>query len=358
MRHFVFAFIAVLISSSAFAQHETSLESEQPLKVAVRVNAPFVIEHGNQQYKGLAVQLWQDIADRLNVTYELHPLPLEEVITGVERGDYDLGLGALTITSARESRLDFSQPFINGGLAIAVPVNNESTWWAMTKRFVSFDFLYIIMILSLVLFLAGALVWYFERKENPDEFSEQPLKGLGAGFWWAAVTMTTVGYGDKSPRSLGGRAVSLIWMFTCVIIISSFTASIASSLTVAKFQSKVSSVEDLGNARVATIGVSATARWLDDKNIGYESVTDLNTALAKLNRGQLDAVVYDEPIIRYQIRTQSYNNVRVLPDRVLSQDYGFVLPQGSALRESINRELLAIIQTETWRQELNRYLGQ
>ena len=69
-------------------------------------------------------------------------------------------------------------------------------------------------------------------------------------------------------------------------------------------------------------------------------------------------MVYDEPIIRYLIRTQSYNNVRVLPERVISQDYGFVLPQGSPLRESINRELLAIIQTEAWRQERSRYLGQ
>ncbi|MGO2102628.1 MAG: ion channel [Psychroflexus halocasei] len=44
--------------------------------------------------------------------------------------------------------------------------------------------------------------------------------------------MTTVGYGDKSPLSLGGRIVGLIWMFMAVIILSSLTAGIASALTV------------------------------------------------------------------------------------------------------------------------------
>ena len=50
----------------------------------------------------------------------------------------------------------------------------------MTKRFVSFDFLYIIMILSLVLFVAGALVG-IERKENTKS-SLTSLYGLGSGF--------------------------------------------------------------------------------------------------------------------------------------------------------------------------------
>ena len=64
MRHFVFAFIALLITSPVFAQQQAAAQPEEPLQIAVRVNAPFVIEQSNQQYQGLAIQLWQDIADR------------------------------------------------------------------------------------------------------------------------------------------------------------------------------------------------------------------------------------------------------------------------------------------------------
>lgn len=335
--------------------------NDPSLKVAVRVNAPFIMSSGdpaNGEYNGLAMQLWQDIAGDLGRPYSLHPMPLNQLLTEVEAGNYDIGIGALTITAQREETLDFTQPFHNAGLAIAVPSNNTSTWWAVTKRFVSLEFLQVIVILAGILFIAGALVWLFERRQNPDEFSAHPIKGLGSGFWWAAVTMTTVGYGDKSPRSVGGRIVSLIWMFTCVIIISSFTASIASSLTVSQFQSKVTSQADLPNARVATIKNSATARWLEQQNIGFQGFNDLSQALTQLDQGSLDAVVYDEPILRYSMRSNAINNVRLLPDRVLPQDYGFVLPQGSELREPLNRELLRRIQSQAWRQSLQRYLGQ
>lgn len=356
MNHRLTFFLVVVAStlflSSAKAQQSTS----EPLKVAVRVNAPFVMKKDGG-YHGLAMNLWQDIATDLGRPYELYPLPLEQLLDEVAKGHYDIGIGALTITAPRESMLDFTQPFHNAGLAIAVPANHTPTWWAVTKRFFSVEFLKVVLVLGGVLFLAGALVWLFERRKNSEEFSAQPLSGLGAGFWWAAVTMTTVGYGDKSPRSFGGRVISLVWMFTCVIIISSFTASIASSLTVSQFQSKVSSVSDLPSVRVATLSNSATAAWLAQQNIGFEGFTDLTKALDKLNAGKIDAVIYDEPILRYLMRSQSMSNLRLLPERVLPQDYGFVLPQGSHLREPINRELLRIIQTQSWRDSVANYLG-
>ena len=48
----------------------------------------------------------------------------------------------------------------------------------------------------------------------------------------------------------------------------------------------------------------------------------------------------------------------MLPQTFDRQDYGFALPQGSALREPINRALLAIIAEPEWNQTLTRYLGE
>ncbi len=52
-------------------------------------------------------------------------------------------------------------------------------------------------------------------------------------FWWAIVTMTTVGYGDFSPVSQGGRLFSVLVMFAGISLISMLTATI-SSIFVAK----------------------------------------------------------------------------------------------------------------------------
>ncbi len=46
--------------------------------------------------------------------------------------------------------------------------------------------------------------------------------------WWALVTITTVGYGDVVPHTHLGRVVGMILMFSGVVLVSLFTATIAS----------------------------------------------------------------------------------------------------------------------------------
>jgi ABC-type amino acid transport substrate-binding protein len=346
------------LSGSASAQSEltSSAEATAPLKVAVRVSPPFVTQDEQGRYQGLTIALWENIADANNYEFEYHPVGLDELITGVAERSYDLGLGAISVTADRERQIDFTLPFYNAGLGIAVPAAEEASWWTLTKRFVSFEFLTVLLALSGILLLAGWFVWLAERKHNPEEFSDTSVRGIGAGFWWAAVTMTTVGYGDKSPRSLAGRVVGLIWMFTSVIIISSFTASITSALTVNKLSTRVQSKDDLAQVRVASVPNSYSAYWLNRENIGYQQYTTLSEALQAVQAGKADAVVYDAPLLKFQLR-KDYAGLSVLPEVFAPQDYAIVLPEADAKREQINRALLRYVRSAEWRQAVNQYLG-
>jgi voltage-gated potassium channel len=71
------------------------------------------------------------------------------------------------------------------------------------------------ILIILVLISAGALA-YFE-----------PSIGYVDALWWSIVTMTTVGYGDISPATAGGRIVAGVIMFIGIGIIGTFTATIA-----------------------------------------------------------------------------------------------------------------------------------
>jgi hypothetical protein len=104
------------------------------------------------------------------------------------------------------------------------------------------------LISSHVLLYAGSLLGLFigcrdgdlacGTQRNRNNF-RSGLRGIGDGLWWSAVTMTAVGYGDSTPRTLLGRALAIIWMFASVTLLAFFTAGITSSLTVEHLASKV-----------------------------------------------------------------------------------------------------------------------
>ncbi len=328
----------------------------ETLVVGTREAPPFAIKNADGSWSGLSIDLWNRVAEEIGVTTEWQEMGAPEtLLDGVADGSLDASIAAITVTADRAKHVDFSQPFYNSGLGIVVPAAGESGWWHTISAFFSTDFLKVIAALALVLLAAGFGVWFFERKTNREQFGGRPAHGLGSAFWWSAVTMTTVGYGDKSPQTLGGRLIALVWMFTSVIIISSFTAQIASSLTVNRIQTDIKSVSDLNRFTVATVRESAAATWADHARIRTIETEDIESALTAVAEGQAAACVYDEPILRYYLR--DHPELTILPNSFERRDYAIALPMGSERRKAINIALLEFIQGSTWTQLETRYLG-
>lgn len=80
---------------------------------------------------------------------------------------------------------------------------------------------YVLALVAVVLFL-GAGGFYFEEHGR-----NAAVHSFGDGLWWAIVTMTTVGYGDISPVTTGGRLVGAVLMISGISALGLFTASIA-----------------------------------------------------------------------------------------------------------------------------------
>ncbi|MGB8635269.1 MAG: ion channel, partial [Rhodanobacteraceae bacterium] len=242
-------------------------------------------------------------------------------------------------------------------LGVAVRKQGGSGWLAVVQALVSPAFLKVIGLLVLLLLAVGVLVWALERRGNPDEFGGSHRQGIFSGFWWAMVTMTTVGYGDTAPRSVPGRILGMVWMLAALIVVSFFTASITSALTVGKLNSQISSARDLGKVRIASIAGSTSGNWLERNHHRYRKAESLDAALAELDAGKVDAVVYDAPLLRWKIRQQYENSLRVLPFTLERQDYAFALPTGSPLREGIDTSLLQRINSPDWKKWLEAYFG-
>ncbi len=329
---------------------------ERVVTVGTKEAPPFAFRGADGAWRGISIELWDEIAAELGLEYEFREVTLEELIEGLQDGALNVSAAALTVTAEREAAIDFTHPFYTSGLGIAVAEERKSSWLAFLEAFFSPAFLQVLASLALVLLVAGLLVWLFERRGNPEQFGGKGLKGVGAGFWWSAVTMTTVGYGDKAPQTLGGRIVALVWMFTSVIIISGFTAAIASTLTLTQLSSPVDGPEDLPRVGVATVRGSTSADYLRDRGIRHGTYPTPGAALEAVAAGAADAAVYDAPIIRY-LALDQVAGVRVLPRTFERQDYAIALPDGSELREPISRVLLRRIGERAWQEKLTRYMG-
>lgn len=321
--------------------------AQEPLQVAVRVAPPFVVEQDGQ-YEGLLIDLFEEIAAEREWQYVYHPVGLKDLLQGVEQRRFDLGLGAISASAEREAVLDFSHPVSSTGLAVATRQESRAGWQAVLSALVSPPFLRIAGGLFLLLLLLGSLVWLAERRRNPEQFGGSASDGIASGFWWAAVTMTTVGYGDKAPVTLIGRLLALIWMIAALVVVSTFTAAITSALTVGQLSNRIQVAEDLNGKRLLSVADSTSAQWLIEHQLSADFFPDVEQALAQLAKGKADAVIHDEPLLRWTIERQFAGKLVTLPLILERQDYAIALPPGSPLREELNRGILERVGSLNW----------
>ena len=111
------------------------------------------------------------------------------------------GCAAYKARDRRAGRFSLQRtPRVDGS---SVPAQNKGGAWHYVKRLFSFDLLKVLILLSFVLLIIGIIVWLFERKKNPEQFGGTAMHGIGSGFWWSAVTMTTAPRGFTRDRLIG-----------------------------------------------------------------------------------------------------------------------------------------------------------
>ena len=334
-------------------------QESRTLVIGTKEAAPFSFRVDGGPWQGISIDLWNGIAEDLGLEYELREVSLEELIEGLRAGRLDASVAALTVTSQREEVVDFTHSLHPSGLGIAVPPNSSSALTDVARRLISVRFFQATGTLVVILFLGGALLWLFERRRNPEQFGGTVPEGLGAAFWWSAVTMTTVGYGDKAPVSIGGRLVAVVWMFASVIVISGLTATIASALTVSHLESSIAGPKDLAAAGLlGCVRGSTGEAYLQEERLTYTSFETVLESMEALAEERVRAVVYDAPILRYLARGTFAGRVNVLPVTFERQDYAFALPLESPLRKRINQSLLEHVKSEEWSYVIRRYLGE
>ena len=343
---------SIFVIVPLYAQ-DTLLNLNEKLLIGVTEAPPFVLE-SNGDFSGISIESWQLVNQKLDADYEFKAYPdLEALLTAVSNGEVDFSINPITVTNQRMERMDFSQPYFISYTGIAQ--KSGSKFWGYLTNILSWKFLSALFVLVGVIFIFGFLVWIFERKKNEEEFGSG-FRGILQGFWWSAVTMTTVGYGDKSPRTWGGRIVGFVWMFMAIIMISTLTAGIASSLTAQNIEDNITSVEDLAQFEVLTVRSSSAQELLEQYAINSEEVSNAVEGIERLTNNENAVLVYDKPILSYQIEKKGLEEkLEVLQNTLKKDYYSYSFPQDSELLKVIDPILVTTLKTIEWNKLIEEY---
>jgi polar amino acid transport system substrate-binding protein len=352
----------LLIGHTALAQDAPTEDSqvERPLlRVATKPYEPFVFENGGQ-FSGFSIELWDKIADEVGLEYEwVATSSVSELLDTIgDKPTADVATAGITITAAREDAFDFSHPFFHTGLQVLVPIGGTSDGMSTLRAILSPALLKTVGALIAVLLFAAHILWLFERKKNPEMFPSSYVAGVWEAFWWSAVTVTTVGYGDKTPKSIPGRLVAVVWMFAGLLFLGYFTASVTTVLTVAQLTGNINGPDDLMGKSVGTVGGTTASVYLQRTGARVVEFAKIDEAYVKLVDGDLDAVVYDAPGLRYFASHEGRGAVHVVGPLFMEQSYGIGFPEGSPYREDINKALLMVRENGVYEEIYNEYFGE
>ena len=330
------------------------------LRVATRIVPPMVIQK-NGVLSGFSIELWSSIGDRLNRETEYVVMAdVKELLNAVEDGRADLGIAAISITSERENRLDFSQPIMNAGMQILVrgtAGNVEPNPLRDLMRLLFSRTILIWLGIALLLILVPAhLIFLVERHHRNGIIpSTSYFPGIFHAMFWAAGTLAT--QADQMPRHWMARIVAVLWMFTGVVFVAFYTAQLTASLTAQQIRGSINSPQDLVGRIVGTARGSTAAIYLNEIKAQvreFEDVDDLYNAL--LNQ-QVDAVVFDSPALLYYATHDGKGLARIVGSVFHKEDYGIVFPTGSPLRKHVNEALLALRENDRYQRIYDEWFG-
>ncbi|XP_037036365.1 glutamate receptor ionotropic, kainate 3-like isoform X2 [Bradysia coprophila] len=225
---------------------------------------------GNDRFEGFGIELIHELSLMFGFNYEFQLQ--EDKDYGVKNnatgewsgmmrelidGRADLAITDLTITSERESGVDFTMPFMNLGISILYrkPKKEPPSTFSFMAPFSTEVWLYLggaYLGVSLCLFILGRISpseW-----DNPYPCIEEPTELLNQfsfsnSLWFSTGALLQQG-SEIAPKAPSTRAVATTWWFFTLIMVSSYTANLAAFLTVENKESAIKDVEDLKNCHL------------------------------------------------------------------------------------------------------------
>ncbi|CAN6722048.1 unnamed protein product [Malus baccata var. baccata] len=285
-----------------------------------------------------------------------------DLVYQVHLEKFDAVVGDTTIRANRSLYVDFTMPYTESGVVMVVPIRDMriKNAWVFLKP-LTWD----LWLTTLCFFIfIGFVIWVLEHRINED-FRGPPSHQIGTSFWFSFSTLV-FSHREKVVSNLA-RFLMIIWVFVVLVLTQSYTANLASLLTVQQLQPTVTGVKDLVKSGVPVGYMQGSFVYELLKDIGFEesklkavnSMEESDEALSKGSgrRGGIAAVIDETPNMKLFVAKYCSKYTMIGP--IFKTDgFGFVLPKRSPLLCDLSQAVLNVTEGEKIMKIENRWFSQ
>lgn len=306
----------------AFSLSACCLAEDAPagrIKAGIFINPPFVVERPSGGYTGLAVDLWEDVADALDLhnDYIVYD-DIAKLIQDTAAGVVDVAAFDLSATHERAKILKFSYPWYDSGLRIMVNRDAGGSLWASLSKYKHFR----VYLLFFSVFIILTIILTLMRRKHDPEFTDDWKAGLSQSFLNIVESALS---GKMEQRYLGwlGNLFFIGWLLFGVAAVAYITSTMTSAMTSTRLIGHIRQPADLPGKRVGVLHGSVGEAFFRRNNENIASYANLPEAVEALLEGGLDAIVSDAPLLEYHAHENSNLPLAVVGDLFRPDKYCF-----------------------------------
>ncbi|CAF2909700.1 unnamed protein product [Rotaria sp. Silwood2] len=314
------------------------------LRIGVVESIPFTIvtnvidEFGQNTTKltGYVPDLIELLADKIGFIPNIQLVPINQTYSGliqeVVNGHYDIVIGDVTVTSIRRELVGFSNAIFDNSLRIIMRKTPGVSIELLSFLKPFSNTLWLLVLGACV--YAGLLICLIETKDNEIFQNRSILSKITMSIWYSFGNI--VGYGvDFHVNTAAGRVLTAGLYMLSLILVATYTANLASDLTISKSKDVISSINDIKNGkipfnrigmRIGTAGEDYYLREISSGSRNYYPLKSRKETYDSLLAGIIDASFMDIGTGEY-ITNNIYCNLTLIEDDFDKGVFGIVTPK-------------------------------
>ena len=333
------------VAAPAAAATDVAPTAPRIVRVGVYEVPPFAEPDAALKWKGFAVVLFEASAIQLQMIPEFRQYAnIDDLMSAVEKGEVEAGIGNIMVTSKRLTQVDFSQPILDGGLRVMVPSDRTHTLRRLWNGLVE-DGHVQVLFWALVGMLVLSVVVMGALRRLDQEFSKHWHEGFAEAMYHVVSVMMTgkTSYKGKIGPGWLGRVIATVWLVFGVASVAYVTSSITSVMTADTISDAVHGPKDLPGRTVGVITGSVGARYCAEHGIDVVTYDTLDEAARALADRVTDAVVSDAQSLEFYDVSHPQVNVAVVGEMFERRHYAFPINRAAEdLRRRIDVVLVGL----------------